>query len=81
MACIDVHAKACILGGMAQTLISEIREFLTETGMSAYCFGFKAARNGRLVERLEMGSPILTTTEERVREFIRQERRKRKAVQ
>lgn len=81
MACIDLHAKACKVSDMAQTLIHEIREFLAETGLSAYRFGFKAARNGRLVERLEAGNPILNTTEQRVREFIKQERRKRQTVQ
>lgn len=56
---------------MAQSLVNEIQKFLTETGLSAYRFGILSANNGRLVERLEAGRPILNATEKRVRAFLR----------
>lgn len=62
---------------MAQNLITDIKEFLTETGMSAYRLGFLAARNGRLVERLESGGRVWPETEKLVRDFMRAERRRR----
>lgn len=62
---------ACIFAGMAsKTLIQEIKAFLSQTGMSAYRFGFLAARNGRLVERLERGGRVWPETEEAVRSFM-----------
>lgn len=62
---------------MRQNLISEIRDFLADTGLSAYRFGFLAVRNGRLVERLEAGKRIWPETEAEVRAYIRAERRRR----
>ena len=62
---------------MRQNLISEIKDFLAETGLSAYRFGFLAVRNGRLVERLESGKRVWPETEAEVRAFIRSERRRR----
>lgn len=65
---------------MANDLLTEIHSFLTETGMSAYRFGFLAARNGRLVERLEAGRRIWPETEEMARDFMRSERQRRAAA-
>lgn len=79
MACIDLHAIACNRALMRQNILTEIRDFLSETGLSAYRFGFLAVRNGRLVERLEAGKRIWPETEAEVRAFIRTERRKRVA--
>lgn len=66
---------------MRQNLITEIKEFLAETGLSAYRFGFLAVRNGRLVERLESGKRVWPETEAEVRAFIRSERRRRDMAQ
>lgn len=52
-------------------LLSEIDAFLSETGMSAYRFGFLAVKNGRLVERLRDNKRIWPDTEVEVRAFIR----------
>ena len=62
---------------MHQSLLSQIDEFLAETGMSAYRFGIRAAKNGRLVERLKDQRRIWPDTEAKVRSFIRSERAKR----
>jgi hypothetical protein len=62
---------------MTQNLLSEIREFLSETGMSAYRFGYRAVKNGRLVERLEAGRRIWPETEIEARAFMRAERQRR----
>lgn len=68
---------------MADTLLSDIEQFLSETGMKEYRFGFLAAHNGRLVERLRAGQTpsgrpvrIWPDTEKQIRDFIRAERRK-----
>lgn len=74
-----MHALACILLGMTHALLTEIREFLAETGMSAYRFGYRAVRNGRLVERLEAGRRIWPETEIEARAFMRAERHRRVA--
>lgn len=71
------HAKACILTGMTQQLLSEIREFLRETSMSGYRFGIRAVKNGRLVDRLEAGRRVWPETEIEVRAFMRSERQRR----
>lgn len=62
---------------MKEHLLSEIEEFLRETGISEYRFGFLAVRNGRLVERLRAGRRIWPETEAEVREFISEARAKR----
>lgn len=53
-----------------------IDEFLKKTGMSETYFGKKAVGNTEVVRRLKMGRPILTTTEFRLRQFIREYRLK-----
>jgi hypothetical protein len=52
-------------------LLSDIEEFLTETGMGPSYFGKRAAGNSELVERLRAGGRVWPDTEERVREFMR----------
>lgn len=67
---------------MSNTLLSEIEQFLAETKMGEYRFGLRAARNGRLVERLragttpEKGKPVLVRpeTEAAIRAFMDQHR-------
>jgi len=74
--------------GMATTLLTDIEDFLTETGMKPYQFGYKSCRNGRLVDRLragvtpEQGKPVLLRpeTEKAIRKFIRDERAKRRVA-
>lgn len=73
---------------MSNELLTDIEAFLSETGMSEYRFGYLAARNGRLVERLrakttaERGKPVRVwpETEEKVRDFIAREREQRREV-
>lgn len=71
---------------MSSALLSDIDAFLRETGMGEYRFGVKAARNGRLVERLragttpERGKPVMVRpeTEQAIRDFMAVERAKRR---
>lgn len=73
---------------MPNTLLTDIEEFLTETGMKPYLFGYKACRNGRLVERLragvtpETGKPVFLRPETAaaIRSFMRSERAKRRVA-
>lgn len=72
---------------MATSLLTEIDEFLSETGMTPYSFGFSSVKNGKLVERLRagttpMGKPvrIWPETEQQIRKFIRIERAKRRVA-
>ena len=62
---------------MHQSLLTQIDAFLAETGLSEYRFGFLAAKNGRLVERLKAGRRIWPDTEAQVLGFIRSERARR----
>lgn len=62
------------------SLLSDIEDFLRETGMGEYRFGLLAARNGRLIERLRTprsnGKParIWPETEVEVRAFMKAHR-------
>ena len=51
-------------------LLTEIDKFLKSSGMSAYTFGFKSSKDGRLVERLRAGSDIGTRKAERIKRWI-----------
>lgn len=64
---------------MQSKLISDIDEFLAETGMAPGYFGWCAAKNWRLVERLRAGGRIWPETESEVRAFMIAERRRRDA--
>lgn len=74
---------------MNEKLLSDIEDFLSETGMKEYRFGFLAAKNGRLVERLRAGTTpqgkpvrVWPDTERQIRAFIATRRRlARKATQ
>lgn len=71
---------------MEAKLLTDIENFLAETGMGEYRFGFLAARNGRLVERLraardrdwktEKGKAVMVRPEtvEQVRTFMAERR-------
>lgn len=71
-----------------KALLADIEQFLAETGMTEYRFGMLATKNGRLVERLRQGTTakrgnpvqLLPSTEASVRNFIKLERMKRRAV-
>lgn len=56
---------------MHKALLSEIDQFIGETGMSEYQFGISSVSNGRLVERLRAGRRIWPETEAKVLSFIR----------
>lgn len=53
---------------------------MADFGIGEHRFGILACRNGRLVERLREGKPILTSTEQRVRQFITDRRKARCAT-
>lgn len=55
---------------MTQPLLPQIEQFLTASGYSEYTFGRMAAQNGRLVERLRNGDPVLTSTDAKVRAWL-----------
>lgn len=61
---------------MSTKLLSEIEQFMVEAKLGPHRFGILAVRNGRLVERLREGRPILNSTEQQVRDFMRQHRSK-----
>jgi len=74
---------------MSVHLIQEIDRFLAEFPLSEHRFGFLAANNGRLVERLRKNRRIWPDTEQRVRKFMierrkmeemKREKRRRKAA-
>lgn len=71
-----MHANACILPRMNGQLLTEIERFLAEAGISEHRFGILAAHNGRLVERLRGGGRVWPETEERVRAFMAERRRR-----
>lgn len=58
-------------------LLTEIEAFLQETGISASYFGKKYFQNSDLVDRLRRGGTTFVRTEQRVREFIKAERKRR----
>lgn len=62
-----------MMPGMKKTLLSEIDAFRAISGLSDYTFGLRAARNGRLVQRLRDGGRVWPETEAMVRSFIRSE--------
>ena len=52
-----------------------VDEFLNETGMGPAYFGKKSVGNSELVRRLRNGGDIFSSTERRVRNFIREYRK------
>lgn len=74
---VDVHSIACNDSDMNKTLLLEIEKFQARFPMSDYRFGWLAARNGKLVERLREGGRNWPDTEMRVRAFILSESQRR----
>lgn len=68
---------------MTTQLLTDIEEFLRQTGMGEYRFGLLAAKNGRLVERLRAGrrngraARVWPETEVEIRAFMRSETNRR----
>ncbi len=60
---------------MSSDLLTDIRVFLTETGMGPSYFGKAACGNSELVERLEGGRTITLATADKVRAFMTDRRR------
>jgi hypothetical protein len=64
---------------MNSDLISDIRDFLSETGMGPSYFGKVACGNSEVVSRLENGRTITLETAEKIRAYMISERRSRPA--
>lgn len=64
----------------APSILDEIDAFLRESGMGASYFGKVATGNSELVARLRAGGRVWPETEQKVRDFIRQQRRARRAA-
>ena len=62
---------------MSSTLIKDLEQFLSETGLSAHRAGIVLVKNGRLIDRLRENRRIWPDTETRVRNALRRERIKR----
>jgi hypothetical protein len=59
---------------MNSDLISDIRDFLSETGMGPSYFGKAACGNSEVVSRLESGRTITLETAEKIRAFMAERR-------
>lgn len=66
---------------MNRSLLQDIDVFLASEGMSEWYFGFRAVKNGRLVERLRDGGRIWPETEARIRIFMDEYRSRRQAAE
>lgn len=58
-------------------MLREIKAFARETGLSTKTIGRYAVENTHLVARLEAGRAVTSTTIDRVRAFIAEERARR----
>lgn len=58
------------MGGMDNDLLSEIREFLSQTGMGPSYFGKAACGNSEVVRRLESGKTVTLATAAKLRAFM-----------
>lgn len=67
---LDASAKADMMRGMNNDLLSDIREFLAKTGMGKSYFGKVACGNSEVVGRLENGRTVTLATAEKIRSFI-----------
>lgn len=72
MACIDVHAIACILAFMQKDLLKEIESCMSNAGIGPHRFGLLSVGNGRLVERLRAGGRVWPETEKKIKAFIKE---------
>lgn len=59
---------------MANTLLTDIKAFLDESGMGPSYFGKVACGNSELVGRLESGKTITLETADRIREYMAERR-------
>lgn len=57
---------------MGNDLLTEIQDFIRETGIGPSYFGKASCGNSELVERLENGGTVTLTTAERIRAFMRE---------
>lgn len=75
-----MSAKEDIVSFMAtnlsEKLLSEVNDFLRETGMGPSYFGKAASGNSELVTRLRAGGRVWPETADKVRIFMREHRRK-----
>jgi hypothetical protein len=63
----------------AENLLSEVNSFLAETGMGVSYFGKVASGNSELVKRLESGGRVWPETADKIRAFMSEYRRTKKA--
>lgn len=68
-----MSAIADIVCGM-NSLLSEIEDFLAETGMGPSYFGKQAVKNSEIVNRLRAGRRIWPETETQIRDFMSRRR-------
>lgn len=54
----------------ADKILEEIKDFIEKSGMSEWQFGMSVCKNNKLINNLREGKPILSTTIDRIREFI-----------
>lgn len=62
---------------LSDKLLSEVNDFLSETGMGPSYFGKAASGNSELVKRLRDGRSIRLDTADRVRAFMKEKRKQR----
>lgn len=60
---------------LSEKLLSEVNDFLSETGMGPSYFGKAASGNSELVRRLRDGRSIRLDTADRVRAFMKEKRK------
>lgn len=60
---------------LSDKLLSEVNDFLNETGMGPSYFGKAASGNSELVKRLRDGRSIRLDTADRVRAFMKEKRK------
>ena len=48
---------------MSNNLLSELEQFMAETGLSAHRVGILCAKNGRIIDRLRSGGRVWPETE------------------
>ena len=80
---LDLSAKEDILSitmtnSPTERLLSDVTDFLAETGMGASYFGKISSGNSELVSRLKRGGRVWPDTEKKVRSFMRSQRAKAK---
>jgi len=56
-----------------ETLLSEIDDFLSRSGMKASTFGKRVVNDGKLVNRLREGGSVSIETAAKICDFVREE--------